>query len=128
MNYPIKQPNGNDEKRSTGGQPGNSNAYKHGFYSARLHPEEKQELEENLSGNLQADIDLLTVAIDDYLKKTAGDQPRTWDQLLVQLRAVTLAAAAKATLIRGRSSMAKKIAEITDTEAWLADLVEEEEK
>lgn len=127
MNTPIKPPDDEEEKKSAGGQPGNENAYKHGFYSARMLPEEKQELEEHLSGNLQADIDLMTVAMDNFLKKTMDGQARTWDQLLVQLRAVTLSAAAKGTLIRIRSNMAKKIEDITDTEEWLEGLMEEEE-
>ncbi len=123
MNYPIKSP---EDRNSKGGQRGNKNALKHGFYSASLKPEERQALEENLSASLQADIDLMTTSIDNFLQESADDQARTWDQMLEQLRAVTVATASKASMIRVKANMAKKIEAIADTEKWLRGLMEEE--
>jgi len=97
-------------------------------FFARLLPAETQALEKNLTKDLQDDIDLVTISIDNFLRSPSNERPRTWEQLLVQLRAVTLAVSAKASLIRIQSNMQKKLADTNETEAWLTSLLSEEEE
>ena len=50
-------------KRKSGGQPGNLNAFKHGFYSRRFRTLELSDLSTVLTGNLTDEIALLRVII-----------------------------------------------------------------
>ena len=50
-------------KRKPGGQPGNWNAFKHGFYSRRFKPLEVRDLESVLADGLEDEISLLRVII-----------------------------------------------------------------
>ena len=50
-------------KRKSGGQPGNWNAFKHGFYSRRFKPMEVSDLESLLADGLDDEISLLRVII-----------------------------------------------------------------
>ena len=50
-------------KRKSGGQPGNLNAFKHGFYSRRFRALELSDLSEVLTDNLDDEIALLRVII-----------------------------------------------------------------
>ena len=50
-------------KRPSGGQPGNWNAFKHGFYSRRFRPLELSDLDAALSEGLTDEIALLRVII-----------------------------------------------------------------
>jgi hypothetical protein len=50
-------------KRSWGGQPGNVNALKHGFYSHTFRSEEREDLEAMLAEGVEEEIALLRVYI-----------------------------------------------------------------
>lgn len=52
-----------DLKRKRGGQPGNLNAYKHGFYSQRFSAGEFSDLSNVLTENLDGEIALLRIII-----------------------------------------------------------------
>ena len=52
-----------DAKRKRGGQPGNTNALKHGFYARKFHELEAEDLQVALQGKLQDEIDMLRVTI-----------------------------------------------------------------
>jgi hypothetical protein len=54
---------GPDRKRKRGGQPGNFNALKHGFYSRRFTRQELEDLENAMQEGLQDEITLLRVQI-----------------------------------------------------------------
>ncbi len=114
-------------KRRRGAQPGNSNAYKHGFYSSRLPPADLQSAEKHRTDDLQADIDMVTVSIDNFLRSGLDPNERTWERSLLQLRAVTLAVAAKASLLRIQSNMQTKLAGVKETGAWLESILSEDE-
>jgi hypothetical protein len=111
-------------KRRRGGQPGNANAYKHGFYSSRLLSASLQAAEKHRSADLQTDIDMVTISIDNFLRSAADGKQRTWEQNLVQLRAVALAAAAKASLLRIQSNMERKLVDVTGTGSWISSLLD----
>ncbi|MDO9087999.1 MAG: hypothetical protein Q7U53_17465 [Anaerolineaceae bacterium] len=62
--------------RSRGGQPGNANAVKHGFYSRKFRDLESQDLETALRDGLGDEIALMRVMIRrvfDYANDNAGD-------------------------------------------------------
>ena len=65
----MKKPNAkeliskNNPKRKIGGQPGNVNAWKYGFYSRRFKALEVRDLEAVLQNNLDDEIALLRVMI-----------------------------------------------------------------
>ena len=50
-------------KRKQGGQPGNVNAVKHGFYSRRFSPTELSDLSNALTENLDGEIALMRIII-----------------------------------------------------------------
>lgn len=52
-----------DAKRKRGGQPGNTNALKHGFYARKFHKFEEDDLQVALQGKLQDEIDMLRITI-----------------------------------------------------------------
>jgi hypothetical protein len=52
----------NNNKRKRGGQPGNINALRHGFYSSLFKPLEAKDLEDILSTGLEEEIAMLRVA------------------------------------------------------------------
>jgi hypothetical protein len=54
---------GPGQKRKRGGQPGNFNALKHGFYSRRFTRQELEDLENAMQEGLQDEITLLRVQI-----------------------------------------------------------------
>ena len=52
-----------ESKRRRGGQPGNLNAVKHGYYSRQFHQDEIQDLESGTWGGVLDEIAMLKVAI-----------------------------------------------------------------
>ena len=60
---PIQMLPKKELKRKRGAQPGNLNAYKHGFYSRRFSPVELSDLSNVLSENLDDEIALLRIII-----------------------------------------------------------------
>ena len=61
-------------KRRKGGQPGNLNALKHGFYSRHFNSLELKDLEATLESGLDSEIDLLRVATRRLLTLTADNK------------------------------------------------------
>ena len=112
-------------KNKRGAQPGNNNAFKHGFYSSAFEADEARLLDESSDIDLTAEIELIRVMNIRYLEslKSAG-QPLDPDVQLSALRAVTLSAQAITGLIRLqnlRLSADKNIDEIMQRFASLPD-------
>ena len=61
-------------KRRRGGQPGNLNTLKHGFYSRHFNSLELKDLEATLESGLDSEIDLLRVATRRLLTLTADNK------------------------------------------------------
>jgi hypothetical protein len=59
-------------KRKRGGQPGNLNALKHGFYSKQFEPAEIQDLETRLLEGLQDEVAMLRVMMRRIMELTKG--------------------------------------------------------
>jgi hypothetical protein len=78
-------------KRKPGGQPGNVNAWRHGFYSRRFKALELCDLETMLQNNLDDEISLLRVMIRRVFE-TADCQAETlqdWESVLSTLGAAS---------------------------------------
>lgn len=88
-------------KNKRGAQPGNDNAFKHGFYSSAFEAKEARLLDESLLIDLTAEIELIRVMNIRFLEslRSAG-QPIDPETQLTALRAVTLSAQAITGLIR----------------------------
>jgi hypothetical protein len=78
--------------RSRGGQPANTNALKHGFYSKKFDKLELSDLEAITSNNLDDEIELLRVInrrVFDYANKKKQDLDTWVTLLIVQGKAAT---------------------------------------
>jgi len=76
------------EQRKRGGQPGNRNALKHGFYSGRYREIEDSELQTVLSQGLEDEIGLLRVVmrrVFEYANKTEKPEAESWISTLSAL-------------------------------------------
>lgn len=74
-------------KRRRGGQPGNTNAYKHGFYTIK--PEVLQRFEADRIGEGTDEIQVLSSVLDVTVKTFAELQSPTLEQCQSTLRAVS---------------------------------------
>jgi hypothetical protein len=76
-----------EDKRKSGGQPGNFNALKHGFYSHRFSPLELRNLDTALADGLDDEIALLRVTIRRVfdLATEEGEDSETWFKALSTL-------------------------------------------
>ncbi len=90
--------------RKRGGQPGNTNAMKHGFYSETFKSQERQLLAEIPLDELSAEIELLRVTNRRFLDAlTASKDQLDFETQLTALRAVNLSAHSIATLLRAHA-------------------------
>ena len=88
-------------KNKRGAQPGNDNAYQHGFYSAAFKAAEARLLDDSSTTDLTAEIELIRVMNIRFLESLKSiDQPLDPETQLSALRAVTLSAQAITGLIR----------------------------
>jgi hypothetical protein len=74
-------------KRKSGGQPGNLNAYKHGFYSQRFKTMELADLSTALQDNLEDEIALLRILMRRVFEyaDAAADSLEEWEHALSTL-------------------------------------------
>jgi hypothetical protein len=110
--------------RRRGAQPGNRNAFKHGFYSSVFKPAERKDLEALVSDGLLDEIDLLRVFMRRVGESAEGIE--SVDQALPVLRTLGLAAHRIAGLLRAQ----RDLGEAGDDDAAavaqaLADVVKE---
>jgi hypothetical protein len=90
--------------RKKGAQPGNSNAMKHGFYSALFKDRERQLLHDLPAADLSAEIELIRVTNARFLEAlmaTKGTQD--YEANLTALRAINLSAQSIAMLLRAQA-------------------------
>lgn len=95
-------------ERRPGGQPGNKNALRHGFYSKRMNLDEMQRLDDQDPTDVQAEIALLRVCIDRLAEQlnldevTMHTKEGTWrdDHYLKQFNTLALMMQSIATLAR----------------------------
>ncbi|MFH1183560.1 MAG: hypothetical protein V1755_00780 [Chloroflexota bacterium] len=91
----------NPQARRPGGQPGNSNALKHGFHSSLFKEKERQLLAQVPVTDLAAEIELIRVTTTRFLEAlTASKGDLDFERNLTALCAVNLSAQSIATLLR----------------------------
>ena len=73
--------------RKTGGQPGNQNALKHGFYAIK--PEVLSRLDKDMKGELWDEIDALRSVVDTTLATFNGYEHPTLEQCQTTLRGIS---------------------------------------
>ena len=88
--------------RKRGAQPGNNNAYKHGFYSETFRQIENYQLSYNVKGNFEDEIAVLRVLIKRAMDKMAQESNVTLEENLSALRTVSFAAAVLERLHRSK--------------------------
>jgi hypothetical protein len=94
--------------RKPGGQPGNRNAFKHGFYSKYFNAFESRALSKIPLTDMAGEIGLLRVNVDRFMQAyTASLEELDFENRLAGLRAITLAVGRIAALQRILSSSAK---------------------
>jgi hypothetical protein len=98
MNHDQTESRGRPRKRS-GGQPGNWNAFKHGFYSRRYRPLEVSDLNTVMSDDLTGEIALLRVIIRRVFE-FAGTEATDLDSWTKALNSLGAAATRLAGLMR----------------------------
>ena len=101
---PVSRPHRSRPARKRGGQPGNRNAVKHGFYSAVLKAHERSMLAHLPMTDLSAEIDLIRITNHRFLqalKASKGDLDL--ETQLTALRAVNLSAHSIAALLRAQA-------------------------
>ena len=76
--------------RKPGGQPGNKNAHKHGFYSYRFTHLERKRLDRDMQGKLEDEEETLYVMVDRILAQMKTED-LDFDRYLAATRAVSLA-------------------------------------
>ncbi len=87
--------------KKRGGQPGNHNAYKHGFYSHLFREHERRILDEQPLTDLSAEIELLHVTTARFLEALeASNRTTDYESNITALRLVNLSAQSIATLVR----------------------------
>lgn len=111
--------------RKSGGQPGNKNALRHGFYANRFTAEENKRLDSQESTDVKAEIALLRVCIDrlydqlyfepTYLQnKDGGQSDLRDDHYLKQLNTLAIMSQSIATLARTDHLIHGKTGDVQD--------------
>ena len=108
--------------RRRGAQPGNQNAFKHGFYS-RLFKKREGEVFSALSiEDIQDEIELARINNRRVLRAMTEDPNITYDQVLAGVRAISMGTALIASLNRAAVGASLESSEDDGTDSWLYDL------
>jgi uncharacterized protein YjcR len=91
------------DKRSRGAQPGNLNAFRHGFYSKIFRPLDSDDIKQILSSNLEEEIAMLRTATQKAFE--LADQVDDIDQSIKALGALGLAAIRTSRLLKAQKDM-----------------------
>ena len=111
-----------------GGQPGNHNAVKHGYYSSVFRQAERRLLEQVPLTDLSAEIELIRVTSKRFLQALAASKnDLDFETQLTALRAVNLSAQSIATLLRAHALTAALDRDAEDLLGDLEDLPDEED-
>ena len=89
-----------DTPRLRGGQPGYTNAFKHGFYSHLFRAQERRILDEQPITDLSAEIELLHVTTARFLESMQRADRTDYESNITALRLVNLSAQSIAALVR----------------------------
>jgi hypothetical protein len=93
-----------DTPRKRGGQRGNTNAFKHGFYSHTFTRPENKRLDNGILGQLDDEEALLHVLVA-RTAEAMGSREMAYDEYVVALRAVSLAVGRIESIHRSRKAI-----------------------
>ena len=93
----------NKNKRKRGGQPGNLNAFRHGFYSKLFQPLDAEDLEGIFSSSLEEEIAMLRIATQRTFK--LARQIDDIDQAIKALGALGLASIRTSQLLKSQKEL-----------------------
>ncbi len=106
-------------KRGCGAPPGNTNALKHGYYSANFKPFEKKSLDEIPGTDLEAEIYTLRVFLQRFLDSESENPSQDFDTRRSSLLTACFAASRIASLVRAQSRGKGYLLERSQVKAWL---------
>jgi len=113
-----------------GGQPGNNNAYKHGFYTALFQQHERQLLDNLPAADLSAEIELIRVTSARFIESLMASRGTLdYESNLTALRLVNLSAQSIATLLRVQAltgAASREMAETIHELEQLSERIEEQ--
>jgi hypothetical protein len=107
------------DKRKRSGQPGNSNAFRHGFYSTAFTPAELRALDENIRGEFMDEIALARVnaahlaeLLKDYKNMSLGEVVSASNALNNYLDRIESLSRSQHFLYRGQTTMEQALSEL----------------
>jgi hypothetical protein len=107
------------QKRKPGGQPGNQNAFKHGYYS-RIFKEREGEILSALSiEEIQEEIELTRINNRRILEAMNNDPNITYEQVLAGVRAISVGTALIGSLNRAAAGVPFESHEQDHPDSWL---------
>lgn len=112
---------GQEEKKKKGGQPGNRNRLKHGFYSRKLPAGDVRDIHSYMFTGVQEEIDLFRLTIRQALDM--AHQTKSFAECMAYFRAITYAFGQFARLVRAEHYLV--INPPKSTEPTTNDLLEE---
>jgi hypothetical protein len=101
----AKKRNSPSPTRQSGAQPGNWNAFKHGYYSRRFNPVELKDLDAVLSDGLVDEIALLRVIIRRVFDFASDHESQSLEQWSGSLNTLGAACTRLATLLRTNQAL-----------------------
>ena len=115
--------------KKRGGQPGNKNAFKHGFYTGLFKAHERQLLDNLPAADLSAEIELIRVTSARFIESLMASRGTLdYESNLTALRLVNLSAQSIATLLRVQALTGAAGREMAEAIQELEDLSERIEK
>jgi hypothetical protein len=110
-------------KKKRGGQSGNNNALKHGFYSRLYKEREKKILTQLPPTALQGEIDLARVNNRHVLEALINTPGLTFEQKISAARVISFGNANIASLTRTQFQTARFTSDASETEEWFKKLL-----
>jgi two-component sensor histidine kinase len=110
------------QKRKRGGQSGNQNAFKHGFYSRLFKHREGEVFSALSTEDIQEEIKVTRINNRRVLQAISEDPDITYDQMLAGVRAISMGTALIASLNRAALGASLESSEDDGTDSWLYDL------
>jgi len=119
-------PKRGNKKRKRGGQPGNTNALKHGFYTRLFKGRERQLFSLIPENDTRGEIELTRVSNRRILQAMYENPNLSYEQILAGARAISQGNALIAGLNRARFQASLAASEAREMETWLRSLLEEQ--
>lgn len=115
--------------RKRGAQPGNKNAYQHGFYAQHFKTEEQRILSKMSLTDLSGEIELMRIQLNRFMEaQNTSSQSLDFESQLSVLRAITLSTESINSMIRTQIVLAQAGNESAEIMAKLMEISTDAEK